>query len=64
MTPAELERVSRIIDSITLSAHNAKTSILSADEGRVICEPKRAGVAIMAFGPTRTEVSLFQDDPA
>lgn len=64
MTSIELERVSRIIDSITLSEHNAKTSIVSEDEGRVICKPKRTGVAIMAFGPTRTEVSLFQDDPA
>ena len=33
MTPAELERVSHIIDSITLSAHKAKASILSAAEG-------------------------------
>ena len=64
MTPTELERVSRIIDSITLSEHNAKTSIVSAEEGRVICEPKRTGVVIMAFGPTSKDVTLFQHDPA
>ena len=63
--PSRVEQqFERLIHSITLSAHNAKTSIVSADEGRVICEPKRAGVAIMAFGSTRTEVSLFQGDPA
>ena len=48
MTPAELERVSRIIDSITLSAHSAKASILSAEEGRGIYEPKRTGVVVDA----------------
>jgi len=36
VTAVELDRVSRIIDSITLSEHNAKTSIVSAEEGRVI----------------------------
>ena len=64
MTPAELDRLSRIIDSITLSEHNAKTSIISAEEGRVICEPKRTGVVIMAFGPTSKDVRLFQHDPS
>lgn len=64
MTPEELDRVSRIIDSITLSEHNAKTSIVSAEEGRVICEPKRTGVVIMAFGPTSKDVTLFQHDPS
>ena len=64
MTPEELERVSRIIDSITLSAHNAKTSIVNAEEGHVVCEPKRTGVVIMAFGPTSKDVTLFQHDPA
>lgn len=63
MTSAELERVSRIIKSITLSEHNAKTSIVSAEEGRVICEPKRTSVVIMAFGPTSKDVTLFQHDP-
>lgn len=63
MTPAELNRVSDIIDSITLSAHNAKTSIASAEKGRVVCEPKRTGVVIMAFGPTSADVTLFQRDP-
>ena len=47
MTPAELNRVSRIIDSITLSEHNAQIFMVSAEEGRVICEPTRTGVSIM-----------------
>ena len=61
MTPAERKRVS---DIVTLSAHNAKTSIVRAEEGGVICEPTRTGVSIMAFGPTSTDVTLFQDNPA
>jgi hypothetical protein len=46
MTPPDLQRVSDTIDRITLSAHNAKTSIVNADEGRVLCKPKRTGVVI------------------
>ena len=36
MTPAELQRVSDTIDRITLSEHNAKISIVNAEEGRVL----------------------------
>ena len=60
MTPEELERVGNIIDGITLSEHNAKTSIV---DGRVVCAPKRPGVVIMAFGPTSEGVTMFQANP-
>ena len=63
MTPDELQRVSDTIDRITLSAHNAKISIVNAEEGRVLCEPKRSGVVIMAFGPTSAAVKDFQANP-
>ena len=60
MTLAALQRVERTIDLITLSPRNAKTSIASAEKGRVLCEPKRSGVVIMPFGPTRTDVVPVQ----
>lgn len=61
MTPAELARVETLIKRITLSPDRAGVRVV--DHHIAHTGPQRRSVAIVAFGPTASQIALYRDDP-